>query len=58
MSRLDLAEGLKNAGTFEGTLPKSDEAGTNNLVLPSMVSTNSENFWTMMGIIHPSDIYQ
>ena len=48
-SRFNLADGLKKAGTFGGTLPESDEAGTNSLVLPSMVSTNSEDVQTILG---------
>jgi len=51
ISRFNLADGLKKAGTFGGTLPESDEAGTNSLVLPSMVSTNSEELITVLGLI-------
>ena len=41
ISRFNLAAGLKKAGTFGGTFPIKDTAGTNNLVFPSMVSTIS-----------------
>lgn len=41
ISRFNLAEGLKKAGTFGGTFPIKDTAGTSNLVFPSKVSTIS-----------------
>ena len=36
----NLAFGLKKAGSFGGTISVSDFFGTNNLVLPSMISSN------------------
>ncbi|MBV9178274.1 MAG: hypothetical protein JO297_14690 [Nitrososphaeraceae archaeon] len=38
MSRLNLAEGLKKAGSFGGIFLLRDEEGTSNLVCPSTVS--------------------
>lgn len=39
-SRFSFAAGLKNAGTFGGTLSVSDCGGTKNLVCPSTICVN------------------
>jgi len=50
-SRLNLADGLKKAGTFSGIFSVRDKAGINNLVLPSRVSTISFSAKTTIRIL-------
>ena len=51
MSRLNLAEGLKKAGSFGGIFLSRDEEGTNNLVRPSTVSIIPSSSTAIKGIL-------